>query len=467
MNKIVIMIGLLLLAVSAFGQQQYPRDMKFPQIEFNPATPQEFTTDNGIKVFFLEDHKLPVVTLNAYFKGGDIYDPQDKVGLASLTASLMRNGGAGKLNPDQVDFDLEFLAANINCNSGERDYNIGLRTLRKDLDKTTGILADIILKPAFDTAKVTLEKSVTQDQIRRQNDDPGQVTRRVFYQTIYGDHPYGWYATLASIDNITRADIIDCHKKYFVPDNCIMAISGDMTLNDVKVLLKKYFGDWKKAELTLSAKAMAETSYKPGVYYAQKDINQANIRFGHLLMTDENPDQYAFEIMNFALGGGGFSSRMMSQVRTTAGLAYSVGSYPVYRQLMGLHFSYCVTKAESLSKTLQMMFDVINEVRNNGITAEEMELAKESTINGYIFGFDTPSKLVNAYARNELRGFPKDKIKTDLEKYQAVTLEKCNQVAKFYLNTDDIVIVITGNKGLFDKPLDTFGPVTDVSMEIQ
>jgi zinc protease len=467
MNRLLIVIGLLLLALSAFGQQQNPRDMKFPQIEFNPATPQEFTTDNGIKVFFLEDHKLPVVTLDAYFKGGDIYDPQEKVGLASLTASLMRNGGAGKRTPDQVDFDLEFLAANIDCNSGQESFNIGLRTLRKDLDKTAGILADIIQKPTFDTAKVALEKSVTQDQIRRQNDDPGQVTRRVFYQTIYGDHPYGWYPTLASIDKINRADIIDNYKKYFVPNNCIMAISGDLTLNDVKALLKKYFGDWKKSELNLPNKPMAEATYKPGIYYAAKDINQANIRFGHLLMTDDNPDQYAFEIMNFALGGGGFSSRMMSQVRTTAGLAYSVGSYPVYRPLMGLHFSYCLTKAESLSKTLQMMFDVINDVRTNGITEDEMELAKESTINSYIFGFDTPAKLVNAYASNELRGFPKDKIKTDLEKYQAVTLEKCNQVAKYYLNTDDIVIVITGNKDLFDKPLDSFGPVTNVSMEIK
>jgi len=467
MNKVVSVFCTLLIALSVSAQEQAPRDMRFSPLTFNPAEPSRFVTDNGITVFFIPDHQLPVVTFNAYFKGGDIYDPADKTGLAELTATLMRTGGAGSRTPDQVDFDLEFVGTSINSSSGEQDFDLGMRTLKKDLDLGMEILTDMILNPTFDTAKVSLEKSVTKDRIRRQNDNPGDLTRRVFYETVYGKHPYGQYPTLHSVDNINRSDIVACHKKYFVPNNCIVAVSGDMTVDELRALMKKYFGSWKQSDFTLPEISKAQTTYKAGVYYVAKDINQANIRFGNLLMTDDNPDHYAFEIMNFALGGGGFSSRMTSQVRTTAGLAYSVGSYPVFRPLMGVFFAYCQTKAESMSEALRMMLDVIDNVRENGITPEEMELAKESTINSYIFGFDTPSKLVNAYATNALRGFPEDKIKTDLEKYRAVDLEKCNQVAKYYLNTENIVIVVTGNQELFDKPLKTFGPVTDVSLEIK
>jgi len=466
MNRTIILLGLLLISIAAFAQQS-PRDMQFAPLKFDPVEPTRFVTENGITVFFIEDHQLPVVTMKAHFKGGDIYDPSDKIGLAELTAKILRTGGAGQRTPDQVDFDLEFVGASVGSGSSEHSFDLSLRTLKKDIDLGMEILADIILEPKFDTAKVNLEKSVTKDQIRRQNDDPGDLTRRVFYQTVYGSHPYGQYPTLKSIDNITRSDLASCHKKYFSPDNCIMAVSGDLTEKELKELLREYFSNWKKTGIALPIMNEAVTSYKPGVYYVAKDINQANIRFGHLLMTDDNPDHYAFEIMNFALGGGGFSSRMTSQVRTTAGLAYSVGCYPLFRPLMGVHFSFCQTKAESMSQALRMMFDVINDVRSNGISAEEMDLAKESIINGYIFNFDTPASLVDAYAVNELRGFPADKIKTDLEKYRAVTLDKCNQVAKYYLNTENIVIVVTGDKELFDKPLNTFGQVNEVSLEIE
>ena len=134
---------------------------------------------------------------------------------------------------------------------------------------------------------------------------------------------------------------------------------------------------------------------------------------------------------------------------------------------MGTMFGYCQTKASQLSEALQMMLDIIENVKENGITADEMKLAKESIINSYVFNYDTPSGLVNAIALEELQGFPSDQLKKDLEAYQSVTLDKCNEVAKEYLDTKNIAIIIVGNETLFDKSLDTFGPVTKVSMEIK
>ena len=444
-----------------------PRDMTFPSLEFEPAEPIRFEAPNGLVVYFHEDHDLPVVSLSAYFHGGDIYDPSDKIGLTAITATVMRSGGAGTRTPDQVDFDLDYLAARISSGADEDYLSLNLSCLRKDFDTVLAIFSDILLRPAFDSAKLALELSNTRERILRRNDDPGDVTRRIYYQTLYAGHPYGNYPSLKTIDNITADDVRAQYDRYYHPDNCILAVSGDLTLAQLQSVIDQYFGDWPRADITVTEVPKAAPQYQPGVYYVERDINQAQLRFGQIGIDDRNPDRYALDILNFAMGGGGFSSRLTMRVRTTAGLAYSVGSYLWTRPLGGTWFGYCQTRADAMSKAAQMMLDIMNEVKENGITTEEMELAKESIVNSYVFQFDTPSKIVNAKARLELNGFPPDQLQRDLEAYQAVTLEDCNRVVKQYLDTKNIVFVITGNKELFDNPPDTFGPVTTVKLETQ
>jgi predicted Zn-dependent peptidase len=246
-----------------------------------------------------------------------------------------------------------------------------------------------------------------------------------------------------------------------------MAISGDLTVDEIKDYIKRYFDSWKKSGIPVEPLPKAETKFTPGVYYAEKDMNQANIRFGHLSLDNKNPDRFAMELVNFALGGGGFTSRLTGEVRTTAGLAYSVGSYFYIRPYTGCLFGYCLTRADAMSQAVQMMLDIIDGVRENGITEEELTIARESIINSYIFNYDTPQELVAARAFLEFRGFPPDQLQKNIEAYKKVTLEDCRRVAGKYLDTKDIAVVITGNKELFDKPLETFGPVTAVSMEIK
>lgn len=465
-KRIILSVAFILAAaLSAFAIN--PRDMEFEPLEFKPPEPVRFETDNGTIVHFLEDHQLPVVTVNVLFHGGNVYDPPEKVGLAEITARLLRSGGAGERTPEQVDYDLDFIAASISSAASSDELSLSMKAMKKDIELVSEVFSDILIRPAFDSGKFALEISNRKDAIRRQNDDPGPITRRIFYETIYAGHPYGQNPTLSSINNINRDGIIAQHNRYYAPDNCIMAVSGDMTLDDIKGIMKKYFGDWKRTGVEIEPPPTAVMKYKPGVYYAEKDINQANIRFGHLCMDIKNPDRYAMEVMNFALGGGFFLSRMMNQIRTTEGLAYSVGSYTFNRPLMGTFFAYCQTRADATAQAMQMMLDIIAEVRSSGITQEEMELARESIINSFVFGYDTPGKIAYAGAYNEYHGFPADQLERDLEAYRVVTLEECNRVAQKYLDPEEVAIIITGNKEIFDKPLETFGPVTQVSLDIK
>jgi zinc protease len=462
---IVCALFMLALALSAFAVD--PREMSFPPLKFQPPEPVRFVTDNGMVVFFLEDHQLPVISAVAFFHGGSAYDPPGRSGLAEITAQLLRSGGAGERSPEQVDEDLDFMATRISSRASADELQLTLNAMKKDAEPAFEILSDMVIRPTFDTGKVSLELSNKMEEIRRQNDDPNMVTRRIYYRTVYTGHPYGVFPTLASIGNISRDDITAQHKKYYSPDNCIMAVSGDLTLDEIESLIDKYLSRWQESSAQIQMPAMATMQYMPGVYYAERDINQANIRMGHLGMDIKNPDRHAMDVMNFILGGGGFASRMASQIRTTAGLAYSVGTYAYNRPLMGTFFAYCQTRADAMSQATQMIIDIINEVKQGGITPEEMDLAKESIINSYIFNYDTPDKIASAQAYLEFYGFPPDQLEKDVEALQAVTLEDCGRVARKYLTPERLAIIITGNKEMFDKPPDTFGPVTEVSLEIE
>ncbi len=458
---------LILLLVASLTAAQSPKDLRFPTLEFDPPEVERFTLDNGIVVHFLENHDLPVVTATALFKGGAVQDPENKSGLASLTARLIRSGGAGVMSPEQLDDTLDFIAASISSGNDEEYMTIDMNTLKKNADNIFNIYCSVISQPLFDSAKMELEISNKKEQIRRQNDHPGDVTRRVYYETVFSGHPYGYYPTLTSIDNITRNDILNYYNHFYAPDNCILAISGDLTMPELKSILASTFAEWEGQSKAINVPPRVEASYEPGVYYAERDINQAHIRFGHLCMDTKNPDRYAMEIVNFAMGGGGFISRMTGQVRTTAGLAYSVGTYVYNRPYRGTLFAYCQTKAESMSAAIDMMLEIMRNVKENGITAEEMETAHESIINGYVFNYDTPAKYVKQKAFLELMDFPADQMQIDLDAFQKVTLEDCNRVAAKYIEPDKLAFVITGNKKLFDKPLSTYGPVHEVSMDIK
>jgi predicted Zn-dependent peptidase len=208
----------------------------------------------------------------------------------------------------------------------------------------------------------------------------------------------------------------------------------------------------------------AEIAYRPGVYYAFKDINQANIRLGHLSLNDRSPDRYAFKVLNYALGNS-FTSRITKQVRTTAGLAYSAGSWLSQGRWGGAFFAYCQTEAGHTVAAVRMIRNIIAEVQRDGITVEEMNLAKEAIINSFVFKATTPQQIVNARAGLEVDGFPPDQLQQDLAGYRAVTIEDCLRVAARYLHPEEMVILIVGNRETFDESLDALGPVTEIPLD--
>ncbi len=306
-----------------------PRQMTFKPVEFTPPEPDRVVLENGMVVYLLEDHELPLISVTATMKTGSWLDPADKIGLASLTGSIMRTGGGGGLSSEQVDEELEQFAGDVGISIGRQSGSASLDVLSKDLKRGLQIFAGLIRTPAFEPARVELAKLQAIEGIRRRQDNPGSIVGREFVKLLYGaDHPTARESSIESISRITRDDLVAFHRKTIYPNGMMLGVTGDFDKSAMLALLREVFGDWKKGEvpvLTIADVPQSLTA-KPVVRFVNKDTSQTHLRVGHLSIKENDPDYVALAIANDILGGSSFRSRLFNDVRTKRGLAYSVGS---------------------------------------------------------------------------------------------------------------------------------------------
>lgn len=440
-------------------------DRTYKDINFNPPVPERFVLENGMIVHFLPDHHLPVVTFDAIVKTGEVYVPPNKAGLAGITGRTLVTGGTKTLAPEQVDERLEFLGIRLDGSIDDESGEFSVECLSKDVDTALTIFGELLQAPRFDSAKFQLAVDDALEAWRRRNDSPRGITSREFMKLIYGTHPYGRTADDKSLNALTRADVMNFYKTYFVPGNVILAVSGDLTREQLDQLLKAHFGGWAKGAMPTFPHVPVPTGGEQGVFQIQKDINQTNIMFGHLGIDRHDPDRHALRVLNYILGGGGFTSRMMKQVRSDSGWAYSVGTRFTTADQPGVFYASCQTRSETTTQALALMEWIVSDLLQRGVTDDELATAKESILNSDVFKFVTPSQIVNSYAWQEYHGFPPDQMKQDVEAIKTVTTADVERVAKAHLHPDQFTVLAVGPIDSFDPPLSKFGTVKTITIE--
>ncbi|HJW85361.1 MAG TPA: pitrilysin family protein [Candidatus Brocadiaceae bacterium] len=441
---------------------------KFNPLNFAPPKAERVVLDNGMILYLLEDHDLPIFNVTARFKTGAVYDPQDKAGLASLTGHVMRDGGSVSMSADKMNEELEFLAASVETAIDRESGYASLSTLKKDIDNGLKIFADVLMHPAFPEDKISQRKDEVVESIRRENDNPMHISQREFRKILYDSaHPYSRKidGTTESLAAITRDDIVAFHKKYFHPNNVIMGIAGDFNKDEIIKKLNVVFADWKKEAITFPALPKVERKYEKSVNYIYKDVNQSNVIMGHLGITRKSPDYFSVMIMNFVLGGGAFTSRIPGRIRSDEGLAYSANSAFQTSKDIGIFFISCQTKLESTNRAISIALEELEKIRKAPITMDELVQAKETFTNQFVFRFTTSASIVGQMVDIEYDELPFNYFETYVEKVQAVTLEDIQRVANQYLHPDKIKILVVGNKEKFDKPLDSFGTVNVIELK--
>ena len=471
------MAGLLSLAVlqasaiTAYAGEPVlgdPRTMTFQPVEFSPPEPERVILENGMVVYLLEDHELPLVSVTVTMRTGSWLDPIDKIGLASMTGAVMRTGGGGGLSAEQVDAELEQFAGDVSIGIGRQSGSASLDVLSKDVPRGLEILAGLLRRPTFEPARVELAKLQAIEGIRRRQDNPGSIVGREFAKVLYGaDHPSARESSLDSITRITREDLVTFHRDTIHPNGMILGVTGDFKKDEILAALRKVFGDWKRgtvSELRIADVPEAELS-RPVVRFVSKETSQTHLRLGHLSIKENDPDYVALAIANDILGGSSFRSRLFNDVRTKRGLAYSVGSrLHTGTHDQGVWLMRAETKLTSTQEVIERFVANIERMRAEPVSDTELAEAKEAYVNSFVFSFASPSAIVSRLVELEYDGLPKDFLQQLRTKVVALTKEQVQAAAKRHLRPDRLKIVAVGSGEALPKALATFGDVKEIKL---
>ena len=435
----------------------HPDKLKFEELHYTPPKPADYrhVLKSGVTVYLAEDHELPIFDLTVLVRTGSIYEPVEKAGLAKMTGYLMRNGGVEGMTAKEIDERLAYLAGEITVGVTETGGAAYLFCLSKDMDEALELFRKIIRTPVFDQEALDRYRADLLSEMEQRNASTREIETREWRFLMYGDHPCTtpYRQTEASVNSITRQDLVDFHRKYFFPGNFILAVSGDFETDDLLAKLDGMLAGWPDHDLDLPEIADRIPDPKPGVYVVRKeDVNQSRIRLGHIGVKRDIPDEYALMVMNDILGGGGFTSRIVSRVRSDEGLAYSAGSRfnrPV--EYPGTFSAYFQTKHATAAFGTRLILDEIDRIRTEKCDEETVENSKAGFISNIVNPFSSKNAIVNTFADDDYTGRPDDYWQNYTKNMEAVTPDDVLAVAKKYLHPEKLVLLVVGDPDAVEK----------------
>jgi len=433
-----------------------PEKLSFPPLKYEPPAPEKFRVQlkSGPVVYVVPDRERPLVNISVTVRVGEYLEPAGKQGLAELTGWLLTHGGAGTNSAGQLEEKVAFLGAELNSSIGENQGSVSLNLLSKDLDAGLGLLRDVVYAPRFEDDKITLRKQQILQAMQQRNDDSSGIENREADILAFGENFWAnRYSTSNSIASITRKEIEMFHYQWLWPKNLVIAVSGDFDRAEMIAKLEKLFGTGFVTAYAMSPPPIPTNTVfaTPGVYLVNKpDVNQGRVSVMLPGISRYNPDYYAVIMMNDILGGGGFTSHIMSRVRSDEGLAYDAHSiFPggVYYPLT--FEAGFQSKSRTVAYAASIVREELEKMAAQPVKAEELSEAKRAFIDSFPRNFATKDQTAAVLAREEFTGrYAHDpKFFAELRsRINAVTTNDVQRVAKKYLKPDQLVILVVGNK---------------------
>lgn len=463
-------LPLLLAALVLLGQGQAKswKEIQYPALPaFTIPKPEVYTLKNGMRVFLMEDHELPLIRVQARIRTGAWYEPADKVGLAAIMGGVQRSGGTTTMPGDRMDEVLALRAASVETSVGDDAGFASMDCLKQDFDEVFKIFADVLRNPAFPEDRIQVDKGQLTTGIARRNDDPGSIADREFNTLMYGkDSPLARQPEYTTVAAITRQDLVDFHARFYHPNNVYLGVVGDFSSADMKKKIEAVLGAWARGvEAKPVIPAFREPT--PGLYLVEKnDVNQSNIRMGYLGMKVSDPDYFATQVMNEVLGGG-FASRLFSNVRSKKGLAYGVyGGVGAAFDVPGIFQVAMGTKSETTVAGIDALREEVEGLKKNPPTEAEIKRAKDGILNSFIFNYDSKGEVLSQQMAYAYHGLPANFLETYRANVEKVGSADVRRVVERFIHPEKLTVLAVGKTGDFDKPLTSLGTVTPVDITI-
>ncbi|MCK4764284.1 MAG: insulinase family protein [Candidatus Aminicenantes bacterium] len=468
----VLVAALFLFAPGLTAKTRKVDKIKYPQLnKFQLPEIAKAQTANSIKLRLIKEEKLPIIELDIIIKGGEAYEPGAKAGLASVMARLLRIGGTKNTAPDKLDLLLDSKGITISFSAGTDYFNISLTCLKENFPAAVAVLAEMMQFPAFDKEKLEEIKTQYGSTVSRRNDDPGSINNREFKSLIYGkDSPFAAVLEYEYLENIGREDIAGFYGLFFAPDNMLTGVTGPIEMAEVKAVFEKHFGAWKRKARLPAYPVVKKQALDFKVAFAEKSsLNQSYLSIGHLGIEEDVADykeKAKIKIFN-SIFSRGFTSRLVRRVRVKMGLTYGIGGGIGSEYLYPGSTSFSTfTKSESTITAIKAIFDEIDIIRKEKVSAAELQDAKDYFLNSYVFNFSTPQRILYSELEREFYGVPADFQENLLDSIKGVTADDVLQTAQKYLHPDKMIVFILGKEEDIEGKLSELGKVKKIDISI-
>lgn len=446
------------MATLAAGSGRAATEVK--DIKLPPA--ERFTTKDGLQVVAVKRGQLPLIAIRLVARAGSATDPTGKLGIADFSSRLMRRGTA-KMTADQIDEAVEFVGATFAVGVGEDVFSCGATTPAEHLDRILDVMGQVIREPSFPEKEVQTAKKRLLAQIPTELDDPAAAADRAFARAVWGaGHPYAHEAHghKKDIESFTREDLVRFHKEKLGPKIATLYVVGAVDIPKLKAQVERAFAGWTGGPSQPPTVPEVTTLPNAGkvILIDKPEQTQSQVRIAGPGFKRGNPDTFAVAVLNTALGGG-FTSRLVNEVRVNRGLSYGVGSHFAGLQAGGYFEVSTFTKNETTKEIIQVSLDEVKKARDKGLTARELSTAKTYLAGLYPLRFETNEAVAGALADLEIYGLPVEWIETYRSKLSAITAKDTEAVAKKYLLADKPLIVVVGRASEIAPQLKSFGPV--------
>jgi zinc protease len=455
--RYIIMIALSALLTATIASAQ----------EYKLPAYQKFTLKNGLTVYLMEQHEVPMINVSVILPAGAIYDG-DKAGLASLTATALKHG-TKNYPKAKLDEELDFMGASINTYASKESAGLSAGFAAKDKEKVLAIITELLTSPVFDTAEFNKEKKSTLLRLDQAKERPRAVIGSFFDKFMYGDHVYGNIiaGTPASVTALSTADLRNFYEKNYIPNGSAISIAGDFNSKEMKELATRLFSAWKQgkqADANLASKTINKPTGNRVLLINKDDAKETTFYIGAPGVSRNNPDFIAIDVVN-TLFGGRFTSMLNDELRVNTGLTY--GAFSSFSSLKngGTFIISTFTASKTTEPAIDKALEVIKKLHSDGIDEKSLTSAKNYVKGQFPPRYETSGQLAGLLTQMFWYNFNEAYINNFQKNVDGLTVDKAKEIVAKYFPEDKLQFVMVGKSSEIKKIAEKYGPVTETQIK--
>jgi zinc protease len=444
--------------------RQKPDGIPETPLRFEPPAPSIETLPNGLTLYLLEDHAVPLVHVRAIIRLGSLDEPETQTGLSAVLLAAMRAGGAGGLGPEALDDALERSAMLLESATSDELSELGLDLRAGDLQRGLALFFDVLRRPRLDPKAVESVLRRAKEGVRRRDDDPSDLASRALLRALWGAHsPFAREVSTASLDAIDRGDLVRLHARAVTPAATRLLVTGDFDPAAMRAEVSRLAAPWPRAPVLARAPLPVPAPRPRQVIVLARATAQAKVRIGQLCAARHAPEEEALRLLDAVMGGAPGASRLYNEIRDRRGLAYGVESSIAPGPGRGLLRVAADTRPEVTRELLEQALHILDGLRGEApVQRAELALAKDAFVNSFAFRFDTAAKAAYERSLHDAFGYPVDYLARERERILAIAPEDVTAAARANVRPESLQIVVVGDPARLGD-LSAFGPVRVVT----